>query len=128
MAKQFERINVGADKDSVLDRLGNPRGITRMNGEDRWYYMYYQDEIRQQKEIHFKDGLVVYVGDKKKPTPEIDPVVIDAKNAEVNKNFEDEAERKKQDSKNAYTNYMKYQKKIKKEDEVQYLPEFEPVE
>lgn len=128
MAKQFERITPGADKDSVLDRLGSPRNITRMNGEDRWYYMYYQDEIRQQKEIHFRDGLVVYVGERKKPTPEIDPIAIDNKNAAVNKQMDDEADRRKEESKNAYTNYIKYQKKLKKEDEVQYLPDFEPLE
>ena len=39
-----------------------------------------------------------------------------------------EADRRKEASKNAYTNYMKYQKKLKKEDEVQYLPDFEPLE
>lgn len=128
MARQFERITPGIDKDAVLDRLGNPRNITRMNGEDRWYYLYYQDEIRQQKEVHFKDGIVIYVGDKKKPTPEIDPVAVDTKNAEMEKQLEDESQRKKEASKNAYTNYMKYQKKLKKEDEVQYLPEFESVE
>ncbi len=128
MAKQFDRITPGTDKDAVLDRLGSPRNITRMNGEDRWYYMYYQDEIRQQKEIHFRDGLVVYVGERKKPTPEIDPIAIDNKNAAVNKQMDDEADRKKEESKNAYTNYIKYQKKLKKEDEVQYLPDFEPIE
>ncbi|MBL7546196.1 MAG: outer membrane protein assembly factor BamE [Bdellovibrionaceae bacterium] len=128
MAKQFDKIKLGSDKDSVLDSLGNPRNITRMGGEDRWYYMYYQDDIRQQKEIHFRDGLVIYVGERKKPTPEIDPVAVDAKNAAVNKQLDDEADRRKEASKNAYTNYMKYQKKLKKEDEVQYLPDFEPLE
>lgn len=128
MAKQFESITPGTDKDAVLDRLGSPRGMTRIGGEDRWYYLYYQGELRQQKEIHFKDGLVIYIGDKKKPAPEIDPVVIDTKNDEVNKHFEEESNRKKENSKNAYTNYIKYQKKLKKEDEVQYLPEFEPIE
>jgi outer membrane protein assembly factor BamE len=128
MARQFEKITPGIDKDAVLDRLGNPRNITRMGGEDRWYYLYYQDEVRQQKEIHFRDGLVVYAGDKKKPAPEVDPVAIDTKHSEVNKQLDEEAERKKQESKNAYTNYLKYQKKVKKEDEVQYLPDFEPLQ
>lgn len=128
MARQFDQIAIGTDKDSVLDRLGSPRNITRMNGEDRWYYLYYQDEARQQKEVHFRDGLVTYVGDRKKPTADIDPVAIDNKNAGINKQLDDEADRRKEESKNAYTNYIKYQKKIKKEDEVQYLPEFEPLD
>lgn len=128
MAKQFDRIKLGSDKDSVLDSLGTPRNITRMGGEDRWYYLYYQDDIRQQKEVHFRDGLVTYVGEKKKPTPDVDPIIIDAKNNELNKQLDDEADRRKDESKNAYTNYMNYQKKLKKEDEIQYLPEFEPIE
>lgn len=128
MAKQFDKIKVGSDKDAVLDYLGSPRNMTRMGGEDRWYYMYYQDDVRQQKEIHFRDGLVTYVGEKKKPTPEIDPVAIDSKHADLNKQMDQEAERRKEASKNAYTNYINYQKKLKKEDEVQYLPDFEPVE
>lgn len=128
MARQFDKIKPGSDKDKVLDLMGNPRTITRMDGEDRWYYLYYQDDIRQQREVHFHNGLVVYAGEKKKPIPEIDPVAIDAKNEELNKHMEAEAEKRKEDSKNAYTNYLKYQKKVKKEDDVQYLPDFEPIQ
>lgn len=128
MARQFDKIKPGADKDAVLDLLGNPRNITRIAGEDRWYYLYYQEDIRQQKEVHFRDGLVVYSGDRKKPTPEIDPVAIDSKNSELNKKLDDEAESRKEASKNAYTNYLKFEKKVKKENEIQYLPEFETVQ
>lgn len=128
MARQFDKINAGADKDKVLNLMGNPRHITRMDGEDRWYYLYYQDEARQQKEVHFRNGLVVYAGEKKKPTPDTDPVAVDAKNEKLTEQIEAEAEKRKQDSKNAYTNYIKYQKKMKKEDEVQYLPDFEPLD
>ncbi len=128
MARQFDKIKPGTDKDAVLDLLGNPRAITRMAGEDRWYYMYYNDETRQQREVHFKDGLVIYSGEKKKPTPEIDPVVIDKKNAEVEKKFEEDIDARKEASKNAYNNYIKHERKMKKEDEVQYLPDFETVQ
>ena len=128
MARQFEKITPGKDKDAVLDLLGNPRNMSRMGGEDRWYYMFYQDEVRQQKEVHFRNGLVIYSGDRRKPTPDVDPIIIDSKNDELNKKLEEEADRKKEASKNAYTNYIKYEKKVKKEDEIQYLPEFESLE
>ncbi len=128
LSRQFEKIKPGADKDTVLDMLGSPRNITRMGGEDRWYYMYYQDEIRQQKEVHFSNGLVTYSGERQKPAVEVDPVAVDQKNIEMNKKYEDELEARKAASKNAFNNYQKYEKKVKKEDEIQYLPEFESVE
>lgn len=128
MARQFDKIKVGADKDAVLDMLGSPRNITRMGGEDRWYYTYYQEETRQQKEVHFKDGLVIYSGEKRKPSADIDPVAIDKKNDEINKKHDDDAEARKEASKNAYSNYIKYEKKVKKENEIQYLPDFESIE
>lgn len=128
MARQFDKISPGKDKDAVLDLLGSPRNITRMGGEDRWYYTYYNDEVRQQKEVHFKDGVVIYSGDKKKPAPEIDPVAIDSKNHDSNKKYEEELDARKEASKNAYSNYIKYEKKVKKEDEVQYLPDFESLD
>lgn len=128
MARQFDKITPGKDKDAVLDLLGSPRNITRMGGEDRWYYVYYHDEVRQQKEVHFRDGLVIYSGERKKPTPEIDPVAIDAKNNEVEKKYEEDLEQRKEASKNAYSDYIKHEKKIKKENEVQYLPDFETIQ
>lgn len=128
MARQFEKIKPGADKDAVLDLLGSPRNITRIAGEDRWYYMYYQDEVRQQKEVHFNNGLVIYSGERQKPVPEVDPVAIDTKNSDMNKKYDDEIEARKEASKNAFTNYQKFEKKVKKENEVQYLPEFESLE
>lgn len=128
MARQFDKISPGMDKDAVLDKLGSPRHITRMNGEDRWYYLYYQEDVRQQKEIHFKDGLVSYSGEKKKPVAEIDPVVVDTKNSEINRQLDEETEKRKTASKNAYNDYLKYEKKVKKENEIQYLPDFEPLQ
>lgn len=128
MARQFEKIKTGDDKDTVLDYLGSPRHVTRMPSEDRWYYTYYNDDVRYQKEVHFKNGLVVYAGEKQKAKPEHDPVLIDNKNAEINAKFNAEEEKRKEDSKNAYKDYLGYQKKASKESEVKYIPDFEPVD
>jgi outer membrane protein assembly factor BamE len=128
MVKEFDSLKVGNDKHQVIDKLGSPRHMTRMNGEDRWYYMYYNDDVRLQKEVHFKDGLVIYFGDKKAPTPELLPEAIDAKNDRISKEAELENQMKAEASKNAYLDYLKFEKKIKKQDRVEYLPDFEPVE
>jgi hypothetical protein len=102
--------------------------MTRINGEDHWYYMYYNDDVRLQKEVHFRDGLVVYFGDKKAPSADLMPEAIDAKNEKVNKDLDAASQARAEASKNAYLDYVKYEKKVKKQDRVDYLPEFEPVE
>lgn len=128
MVKEFDNLKVGYDKHQVLDKLGSPRGMTRINGEDHWYYMYYNDDLRLQKEVHFKDGLVVYYGDKKAPSADLMPEAIDAKNEKMNKDLDAASQARAEASKNAYLDYVKYEKKVKKQDRVDYLPEFEPVE
>lgn len=128
MSREFDGLKIGFDKHQVIDKIGSPRHMTRMNGEDRWYYMFYNDELRLQKEVHFKDGVVSYFGDKVKPANDNLPEVIDAKNEKVNFEALTEQEAKKEASKNAYVDYLKYEKKIKKQDKVDYLPDFEPVQ
>lgn len=128
MVKEFDNLKVGYDKHQVIERLGSPRTMNRINGEDRWYYLFYNDSVRQQKEVHFKDGLVVYFGDKKIPSAELIPEGIDAKNEKTNKEIDQQVQERAEASKNAYMDYLKFEKKVKKQDRVEYLPEFEPVE
>ncbi|MCK6598611.1 MAG: outer membrane protein assembly factor BamE [Bdellovibrionaceae bacterium] len=128
MIKEFNDLKVGYDKHQVIEKIGSPRHMLRMSGEDRWYYMFYNDDQRFQKEVHFKDGLVIYFGDKKIPQAELLPETIDAKNEEKNKIIDIEKSKRDEDSKNAYADYLKYEKKVKKEDRVHYLPDFEPVD
>ncbi|MCB0370665.1 MAG: outer membrane protein assembly factor BamE [Bdellovibrionales bacterium] len=128
MVKEFNSLKVGDGKDQVLDKLGSPRHMMRTNGEDHWYYLFYSsDNIRQQKEVHFKDGLVTYFGDKIIPPTDKTPEAIDAKNEEENRKIELESQARAEASKNAYLDYLKYEKTVKKQDQVDYMPDFEPV-
>lgn len=128
MVKEFDSLKVGYDKHQVIDKLGSPRNMTRMGGEDRWYYLFYNQEQRIQKEVHFKDGLVVYFGDKKLPQPTLIPEAIDAKNDQINTEIDLKTKAKEEASKNAYLDYLKFEQKVKRQDRIEYLPDFEPIQ
>lgn len=70
IASQFKRIKKGQEKDQVIEILGSPDRIRRVNDQDRWSYIYENDSGRiVESQIHFSEGRAVYAGP---PPPESD--------------------------------------------------------
>ncbi|MES3038039.1 MAG: outer membrane protein assembly factor BamE [Bdellovibrionota bacterium] len=80
MLKEFESLTPGMEKDDVLDHMGSPVTTLRRQGKDRWFYVFYQDNLRFEKEIQFFEGKVIYVGDLWQLPPEQQASAVDAKN------------------------------------------------
>lgn len=66
--REFEDVRLGMAKDQVLATVGGPNRTVHRNGIDRWTYFLWkaQDGGRKVSEVHFSDGIAVYVG---APTP-----------------------------------------------------------
>src|SRR4051812_19477413 len=64
--KQYNQVQKGMDKDQVLSIMGSPRHNLRRDGVDRWTYEFYDSGKFYKKEVHFKDGIAIYVGDEYK--------------------------------------------------------------
>ncbi len=67
MKKQFDRVKVGMEKNDVLGLMDSPHRAQRWHGMDRWTYIFYADDMREEKEVHFLNGTANYVGDTFKP-------------------------------------------------------------
>lgn len=125
MLKEFDDVKAGMDKDDVLNIMGSPRSTQRFHGKDRWRYTIYNSNMRYEKEVHFKEGLAVYVGEPWEPPTELSAAVVDQKNEELNNKIDQMLKDEAQSSK---TNFDAYQSKVKGEDKVRYLPEFKGVD
>jgi outer membrane protein assembly factor BamE len=123
MLSEFKRIHPGMEKDDVLTTMGSPQRTERFHGKDRWTYIFYEDRIRYEKEVHFFEGNAVYVGDPWKP--EVSAAAADAKNEAENKAIADEVAKRYQDNPKAYSNY---EKEVRGMDKVRYVPDFKPVQ
>jgi hypothetical protein len=76
----FSNVVEGMAKDEVIEAAGNPDYSKRANSKDRWIYLFRnKNQPPSAKEIHFKDGHVVYIGPKIEPTTTADE--IDKSNA-----------------------------------------------
>lgn len=124
MVKQFEQVKPGMEKDDVLDLLGSPRQTQRFHGKDRWYYVFYEDRIRFEKEVHFFEGNAIYVGNKWEPPVEQSAAAIDTRNAAANQ-ATDEAIKKEEAENRA--SYSGYEAEVRGEDKVRYIPQYEPI-
>ena len=62
--REFDRVQEGMPKWEVLDAAGSPSRTQRWQGRDRWIYVMWDapGEKRRIREVHFEDGLAVYVG------------------------------------------------------------------
>ncbi len=74
----------GMDKDQVLNEVGTPQLTKRRNGMDIWQFSFYQGENKTIKEVHFKDGKVVYRGASILPKSNETAKSIDERNARSN--------------------------------------------
>lgn len=62
--REFDSVHTGMAKDQVLAAVGGPNRTMHKNGLDRWTYLLWTPEGggRQVREIHFSEGIAVYVG------------------------------------------------------------------
>lgn len=66
--KHFSEVRVGMDKPTVIELIGGPQKASRIQGRDRWIYIFRSPtEGEQIREIHFEYGRVLYVGGRVSP-------------------------------------------------------------
>ena len=68
----------------MLNQMGTPNLTKRRNGKDIWQFYFYQGEQKTVKEVHFKDGKVVYRGDSALPKSNETAKAADERNARSN--------------------------------------------
>lgn len=125
--KRFESIHPGMDKHQVLEIMDSPNTTTRLHGQDRWLYVFYEDKIRFRKEVHFLDGVVVYSGDPHQVTGESSAEARDQKAFEDAAAEDARRERGYQDAKNNAKMFEAYENKVKGTQTVTPLPTFEEI-
>lgn len=87
--RQFEELKPGMEKNQVLETMGTPWTVTRLHGKDRWFYIFYDDGVRLEKEVHFLDGKAVYIGDTWKPAEDKTAEITDKKNEQDEVKYEE---------------------------------------
>lgn len=120
--RQFSKLKPGMDKGQVLEVMGSPQSTRRFKGHDEWTYKFFEGDQEHLKEVHFEYGKAVYIGDQAKPAvsaEETDKRNQDAELAAIN----DQASKKA----NLRKEVEEFDKK-KGEDELQFAPEFKPLE
>lgn len=62
--REFDSVRTGMAKDQALAAVGGPTRTIHRNGVDRWTYFLWAPEggSQQVREIHFSEGIAVYVG------------------------------------------------------------------
>lgn len=122
--KRFDEVKVGMEKTDVLNLMASPQISRRWHGMDRWTYIFWEDDTRYEKEVHFQDGKAAYVGETYKPalSAEERDKKIDEENAEADKLAQTQREE-------ARKKYLQYEDDIQGTDKTQrYVPEFKPVQ
>ena len=123
MKEQFGRIKVGMEKDEVLSLMDSPQRTQRWHGMDRWTYIFYDENQRLEKEVHFADGKANYVGDHQAPA--LSAEERDARNEAENKNLEAIYATQKQETRKAFSDYEQH---MKSQDSIRFVPQFVPVQ
>jgi len=123
MRQQFERVQVGMEKDDVLGLMDSPQRTQRWHGMDRWTYIFYTDGTRYEKEVHFDAGVAKYVGEVYKP--EVSATEQDIKNEEANKQVEALAQTRREEVNKAFPDY---EQQSKGTDGIRYVPQYKPVQ
>lgn len=121
---RFEDVKVGMEKTDVLLLLDSPQISRRWHGMDRWTYIFWEDNVRYEKEVHFQDGKAAYVGETYKP--ELSAEERDKKNEQENLEVEKLAQSRKEEARKSY---IQYQEETQGTDQkIRYVPEFKPVQ
>ncbi len=121
--RQFEQVKIGMEKNDVLMLMDSPQRTQRWQGKDRWTYVFYDENTRLEKEVHFLEGKADYVGEVFKP--EVSAAEQDARNEASNQEVEAMAQTQKAETQKAYSDF---ETRAKGEDAVRYVPQFEPVQ
>lgn len=124
MVRSFERLHPGMDKSQVLETVGNPETTTRLHGQDRWIYKFYEDNIRFDKEVHFLDGILVYSGNSWNPAPEKSAMAVDKKVENIEQTFQAEDQARAELKKQNAEEFRKYQDSRVSDKKVRYIPKF----
>lgn len=124
MNKAFESVKTGMDKDQVLEAIGGPRAVTRFHGKDRWFIVYYHNDLRFEKEIHFTNGLATYVGEPYEAPAEKQAAFVDRQNAIQDILTHQDIVNSRNE---AAFEEARFEKKVRKEDKVRVVPQFEPI-
>lgn len=124
MVRSFESLHPGMDKSQVLERVGNPDTTTRLHGQDRWIYKFYEDSIRFEKEVHFLDGILVYSGNGWTPAPEKSAVAVDQKVQQIEQTFQAEDQARAELKKQNAEEFRKYEESRTADKKVRYIPKF----
>lgn len=121
--KQFEAVQVGMEKGQVLEIMDSPQRTQRWHGMDRWTYIFYENDQRIEKEVHFAEGKANYVGEVFQP--KISAVEQDQINEQSNLEVEALVQARKADISNQY---QTYESQVQGSDTIRYVPQFEPVQ
>ena len=121
--KRFDQVQVGMDKDQVLGLLASPQRTQRWQGMDRWTYIFFEDEIKFEKEIHFLEGTAAYVGDIPKPALSADE--RDKKQDEENAEYDRNYQTKRDENRKSYEDYGS---DGSNSTTPRYVPEFKPIQ
>ncbi len=122
--KQYEQVKVGMDKGQVLELMGSPQKTSRLKGQDRWTYVFYEKGSEYQKEMLFDAGKSTYVGDIQAVQVSADEQ--DKKNEESNLAIF--AHQQKIREENRQVNFGDYESQVKGTDQIRYVPQFKPIE
>lgn len=122
--RQFSKVQVGLEKDQVLAVMGSPQRTLRRAGQDRWSYLFYdEDNNRVQKEVRFENGVVIHVGEP--IFPEVSAEQQDANHEAANKAQDKLALENKKRSLSAPQDL---EDEVKGYNEIRYVPVFTPVQ
>lgn len=124
MLKQYSKVKAGMEKDDILDIMGSPQRTQRFHGKDRWTYVFYDERIRFEKEVHFFENNAIYVGDVWQPEESLSAFAMDKANE--SRNIEIDAQIVK-DLETHRQAYDRYESQVRGTDKVRYLPRFEPI-
>jgi outer membrane protein assembly factor BamE len=124
LGTDFAKIKPGMEKAQVLDIVGSPNRTQRWRGLDRWTYFFYEQEAREEREVHFSQGVTSYVGERYQ-----NPVSAeqqDESNEMANRAIE---ERIKLNREEASRNLENYESEMRgTESNPAYVPSFDPVQ
>jgi outer membrane protein assembly factor BamE (lipoprotein component of BamABCDE complex) len=129
--ESFDSIEVGMEKFEVIEKMDSPYHVYRQKGIDKWKYVYYEDDKRHEKFVHFDNGRVIYKGDYIPPTS--DAKVEDQKNAEENAVIAQEWDQQHQERTNRHVSNKKelekdYMDFLLKKGQKSKKAEFKPVD
>ncbi len=123
MNTQFQKVKVGMEKNDVLALMDSPQRTQRWHGMDRWTYIFYNEDQRQEMEVHFAEGRASYVGGPYVPALSADE--RDNRNEASNKEVADLMASQKQEARKAFSDYELH---MKGQDTIRYVPQYSPVQ